>query len=517
MSQNKNHTQPQPHVIERQMVDSYIKSIALNDTAQQVADIMLLVDNPFVDVKTNDAISLIFHRFYKHTNSHPALPIFTFLAMISAWCVENRATCQIPLTKKPTELDTWVLLLADTGATKSLSASIISDAMPKNLETGRPLVESNFVMPASNASFVQQLVDLPNHRGYWKQDESSQFIKQIDQNTGALAGINGTMLMTKDHGTIGYGTKANNLSIEGPVLTVLMINTINSMISAMSEESMQNGMFRRFTTAWAGKDTFDTAREFGDIALYDIKEMADSILEDELAAIFGQDIADKNYTFSPACERLYKSTFKTFWERQYQRFLSEHEVYYRTYMMEAWRYAVFHHVLHKKPGSIVDEYSLQWGLKVSMFLLNSLQHYIDRKSNRAEVPAVKEKIEKFMDFIRENEHKDHFGMRAVCRKFTMSKAEVFSMLATIKIHNPKFKTALFEELKKSGYKSPQPPKQQHQGVETPKPQGRTAQHFSGQHIEVTNDDFFSNTGPLCIDDLITGHRDERGNSTYKGL
>lgn len=448
MSQNKNTTQPQAHVIERQMVDKYIKSIALNDTAQQVADIMLLVDNPFVDVKTNDSISMIFHRFYKHTNSHPALPIFTYLAMVSAFCVENQATCKIPLTKKPTELDTWVLLLAETGAQKSLSAGIITDALPKNPNTGKPIIESNFVQPASNASFVQQLADLPNHRGYWKQDESSQFIKQIDQNTGALAGINGTMLMTKDHGTIGYGTKKNNLSIEGPVLTVLMINTIKAMVTAMSEESMNNGMFRRFTTAWAGRDTFDGSKPFAETALYDIKAMSDQTLEDELAAVFSRDISNLVFEFTPACERLYSSTFKLFWERQYQKFLSEHEVYYRTYMMESWRYAVFHHIIHKKTGTVVDELSLQWGLKVSMFLLNSLQHWIDAKANRSEVPLVKDKLEKLMKFITENEHKEHFGMRAVCRKFSMKREEILSMLSSIKTHKPKFKTSLFDELKK---------------------------------------------------------------------
>ena len=438
-----------PHAVERQMVDSYLRAIALDDTAQQIADILMLVDNPLVDVQTNDAISMIFHRFYKHTNAHPALPIFTFLSMVSAWCVENKATCKIPKTKKPTELDTWVMLLSDTGAMKSLSASIITDAMPRDLATGRPLVESNFVQPVSNGSYVQQLDDLPEHRGFWKQDEASQFIKQVDATTGALAGVNGSMLLTKDHGSIGYGTKGDAMSVDGPVLTVLMINTIKAMISAISEESMNNGMFRRFTTAWAGRDSFESGKSFADTALFDLEAIGDEILQDELAAIFTQSIEGNAYTFSLPCTRLYSSTFKTFWERQYSRFLSNHEVYFRTYMMESWRYAVFHHILHKKPGLVVDEYSLQWGLKVSMYLLNSLQQFINAQANRAEVPNVKQKIDKFMDFIRANEGKPYFGMREISRKFTMKKEEIFGMLRSIKVHDPKFKTSLFELLKEA--------------------------------------------------------------------
>lgn len=436
------------HIIERQMVDKYLKSIALDDVAQQVADIMLLVDNPFIDVKTNDAISLIFHRFYKNTNTHPALPIFTFLSMVSAWCVQNKTACKIPLTKKPTELDTWVMLLSDTGAAKSLSAAIISDALPKCPETGQPIVKPNFIQPASNASFVQQLDELPNHRGYWKQDEASQFIKQIDQIAGPLAGVNQTMLMTKDHGSIDRATKKDGKKqINGPVLTVLMINTIKAMVKAMSEDSMDNGTLRRFTIAWAGCEDFEAQKDFADTALFDLGAIGDTHLEDALEAVFLQDIEDKIYSYSAACTSLYKATFKMFWERQYKRFMSDHEVYFRTYMMESWKYAVFYHIIHKKPGFVVDEYSLQWGLKVSMFLLNSLQQFISKKANRAEVPFVKEKIDKFRDFIKESEGKEFFGIRAVCRRFTMSRDDVMSMLASIKVHDPKFKTALYDDLK----------------------------------------------------------------------
>lgn len=438
-----------PHVVERQMVDSYLRAIALNDTAEEVADILMLVDNPLVDVQTNDAISMIFHRFYKHTPAHPALPIFTFLSMLSAWCVKSKATCQIPMMDTPAELDTWVMLLSDTGAMKSLSAAIITRAMPLNPITGRPLIESNFVLPVSNGSYVQQLADLPDHRGFWKQDEASQFIKLVDATTGPLAGVNGSMLITKDHGNIGYGTKDNPASVDGPVLTVLMINTIKAMIGAISEESMNNGMFRRFTTAWAGRDSFDGSKPFAETALINMKAVNDDVLQGELAAIFTQSIEGNAYTFSHPCTRLYTSTFKTFWERQYSRFLSNHEVYFRTYMMESWRYAVFHHILHKKPGLVVDEYSLQWGLKVSMYLLNSLQQFINAQANRAEVPNVKQKIDKFMDFIRANEGKPYFGMREISRKFTMKKEEIFGMLRSIKVHDPKFKTSLFELLKEA--------------------------------------------------------------------
>lgn len=43
MSQNKTTKQPQAHIVERQMVNNYIKSIALNDTAQEAVSVKIVV------------------------------------------------------------------------------------------------------------------------------------------------------------------------------------------------------------------------------------------------------------------------------------------------------------------------------------------------------------------------------------------------------------------------------------------------------------------------------------------
>lgn len=432
-------------------IEAYLSSIVFDDKSQQVADILMLIESPFYDVKTNDAISQIFHKFHTNTHTHPALPVFAYLSMLSAWTVQNKTTCRIPLTRKPTELDTWVLLLSETGATKSLSIGTIQELLPKNPETGRPVVEANFIQPASNAALIQQLDELPDHRGYWQQDEAAQFMKQIDQFTGPLAGVNQTMLITKDHGTVDRATKKDGKKqVKNPVLTVLMINTIDSMIRSMSQESMTNGIFRRFTTAWAGKDSYTSKKDFGDMGLFSLKDIQDETLEQTLLSVFTQRIQNVEYTFTPGCVKLYNKTFKTFWEKQYCKFLSQHENYFRTYMMEAWKYAVFHHITFKKAGREVDEFSLQWGMKVSMYLLNSLQSFIARKANErlAEIPYIKTKIEKFQEFIVENEKKEFFGIRAICRKFNMSKDEAMSLLSSIKTHDKKFQTKLYDDLKK---------------------------------------------------------------------
>lgn len=433
----------------KRMIDQYLRSIVFDNEAENLADIMGIVENPFVDRGDNDAISLIFHRFLKHTSVHPGLPIFCFLGLLSAWCVQQKTRCRIPMTKHATELDTWVLVLGNTGANKSTSLKTIISALPKNPENGQPVVHPNFVQPASNAAYIDQLAKLPDHRGFWQQDEASQFIKQIDGLTGPLASIKQSILITKDHGTLDYATKTGGtVRINEPVLTVLMLNTIGAMKKAFSEDSMLDGTFRRFTVAMAESKEDLGGLEFHDTALFNLAAITDGTLEREFVSVFNQDVMDKTYTFSDACVPLYQEAFKAMWLRQFKKFLSEHETYFRTYMMEAWRYAVFHHIIHKKTGFEVDEYSLQWGLRVSLFLLTSLQNFLSYAARREDVAAEADTLTKMMNFIRENENKANFGMRAVCRKFNMKKADVLSYLYAIRTHDKKFKTKLFEDLKK---------------------------------------------------------------------
>lgn len=430
-------------------VDGFLKCLALNDEPGSILEITSIVENPFYEKKNNDAISMIFQKFTKNTSINPALPIFCFLGLMSAWCVANKATCLVPRTKKPTELDTWVMVLANSGAYKSLSLKVLSDALPISIETDRPLVEPNFVQPASNAAFVEQLKNLPDHRGFWQQDEASQFLKQVDSLTGPLASIKQTMLITKDHGNIDYATKnGGNITVRHPVLTVLMLNTIDAMKKAITEDSMLDGMFRRFTVAIAD-DEQSESKGFEKTALFDLDKLSDENLEIEFDRIFSQSIYEQNYTFDDACVDLYCKTFEYLWVRQFKAFMAQQQNFYRTYMMESWKYAVFHHIIYKKEGSVIGADSLQFGLRVSLYMLHSFQKFLSKSVDRSEVRSERLKFERMISYIKENETKSAFNMRAFCRKFNLKKDDAISYLVAIKENRKDVKTKLFDEIKKS--------------------------------------------------------------------
>ena len=118
--------------------------------------------------------------------------------------------------------------------------------------------------------------------------------------------------------------------------------------------------------------------------------------------------------------------------------------------MESWKYAVLNNIMHKRAGTVISCEDLQYGLKVAMYLLNSLQHFVKFRARTLEIklPAKKDKLQQIMDFIRSMENSKDFGCRSVQRKFNIKKDEVILILNSIRTHQPEFKTKLFSILEK---------------------------------------------------------------------
>ena len=68
------------------LTESYLNSIIFNDEPSNIQDILPLINNPFVNRKTNDALSMLFHRFSKNTDIPLGIPVFSFFSYISAYC-----------------------------------------------------------------------------------------------------------------------------------------------------------------------------------------------------------------------------------------------------------------------------------------------------------------------------------------------------------------------------------------------------------------------------------------------
>lgn len=417
---------------------TYLNNKALDLVNEEdLFEIMALIPQPFiVDEKDPklDALSLIYNKFLENTEIPLTLPIFSFLSFLSAYCVKSNITYTLPLSDDRSPLDTWITILAPSGSAKTFSNSQIKKVIPKDLN-GEKLIEQNFIKPNGPAKFIEELSSLPETKdgrsqwGFWIEDEVSQMFKQVEQIGSPLSEIKEYLLKAYDHEKLTRKSKKETFETKNIILTLLFINTFESYVNNISNESMTDGLMRRFNLIYTEKDK---KRNFTDFALYDIKKIRDDTLEEKLSDLFFSIKEDINYTFSDNCFKLYQKYFKIFWERKYKNILTDKENFYRTYMMQSWKFAVFYHLILKRSGTEIQADCLIYGMKISLLFANSMKKFFDFKINKvSEKKKEKRKsdLTKYMNYLKNNED---IKLRDFCRKFNIKKAESISILTSLK-------------------------------------------------------------------------------------
>lgn len=431
---------------------TYLNNKALDLVNEEdLFEIMSLIPQPFVVDEKNpnlDALSLIYNKFLENTEIPLALPIFSFFSFLSAYCVKSNITHTVPLSIDKAPLDTWITILAPSGSAKTFSNSQIKKVIPKDLE-GNKLIEQNFIKPNGPAKFIEELSNLPltkdgeSQWGFWIEDEVSQMFKQVEQVGSPLSEIKEYLLKSYDHEKLTRKSKKENVETKNIILTLLFINTFESYVNNISQESMTDGLMRRFNLIYTEKDP---SRDFTDFALYDISKIRDETLEDKMTELFFSIKPDVNYTFSDDCFSLYLKYFKIFWHRKYKNVLgSEKENFYRTYMMQSWKFAVFYHLILKREGSEIQADCMIYGMKISLLFANSMKKFFDFKTSKIldkKKEKIKSDLEKYMNYLKENED---IKNRDFCRKFNIKKVESISILKSLKCAG--FKHNLIDELK----------------------------------------------------------------------
>lgn len=440
--------------------DSYnlytINSILENTNEEDFSEIFSILPEPFLtDSKEKDAdcLSLIANRFFTNTEIPLALPLFAMFSFMSASSVKNNVRYKLPLSKNSDSLDTWTLVLSPTGKAKTLSTALIKSMIPSNLDNEK-VVEENFTKPSGPAAFVQALCDLPltedqeGQYGLWFEDEAAQFIKVMEKEGHPMSEVREYLLKSYDHSKITRKTKADEITTESIYLTLHFINTIDSFVSNISKESINDGVVRRFNFVFAESDN----RKMEDYPLYDKTSITDDLLKSKIIDCFLTIESKKNttYEFSKDCYELYNKYFKLLWTKKYSKILNNKETFYRTAMMQSFKYAVFYHMLLNKETDIIDTEDLSYGIKISMLFMNSIKKFFDlkeksiAKTNNKIVEKTKNDLNKYVEYL--NENKD-IKMRDFTRKYGMRKNTALIILKAIKESGLVKNHILFKDIK----------------------------------------------------------------------
>lgn len=426
-------------------IDKFTETILTPDVNTAV-DLMTFVESPFADYKQADIVSKLFHSYMKASKNAPAIPIFYFFGMMSHWNALNQAQVYLPNAFAPSLLNTWVIALAPSGRGKTKNISILKKIAEK---ANGDILMDNMSAPASKAAALEQLAE--NSKRFWWQDEASEFWRQAEDASNPLSTVKDILLKAKGGEKITHYTKTDGETIiEGANVSVLFTNTIAIMKKVISDDSFESGLLRRFSVVVADQFGVNESEYNNDQVflrpdlIYDFEE------------IFKQKITNNIYTISDEAKITYERAGKYLREiifREMQGTDNPDEVFFSNYLIESHKYAVFHHQFHKKQGTEIDSASIQFGLKVTVFLLKSYLRFkfirnVKLQNNLKKMDAkYEEKLMKIKNFISENEKKLGFGNRAVQRKFLMRKEELILILQDIKTKYPKFKTELYELMK----------------------------------------------------------------------
>jgi len=419
---------------------TYLNNKALEIVNEEdLFEIMSLIPQPFLtkdNIKNADVLSVLYNNFLENTEIPLTLPIFSLLSFISAYCVKNNITHTYPSSNEKTPLDTWVTVLAPSGSAKTFSFSRIKKLIPTDTITGEKVIEQNFIKPNGPAKFVEEFSNLPEVKnseeeqqwGFWVQDEAAQMFKQIEQIGSPLSEVKEYLLKAYDHDKLTRKSRKDDIETKSLILVLFFINTFESYVNNISSESMTDGLMRRFNLIYTEKDK---SRDFTDFAMYDITKISDSILSNKVEDLFDNIKPDQNFTFSADCFELYKKYFKLFWNRKYKNILIDKENFYRTYMMQSWKYAVFYHLILNKKGTEVQADCLIYGMKISLLFANSMKKFFDFKNqniSETKMKKTKDTLSKYAKYLTENKNAT---IRDFSRKFSIKKDDTLSILKSL--------------------------------------------------------------------------------------
>jgi hypothetical protein len=422
--------------MKKSLTDKSLKDMIKNQLYRTyklcIMDIFSFIDNPFLYNKKNSILSLIFHKYFKHSDIPVSIPIFAFFVCISSILTRKGCRFSVPEASiNGNTLDLWILLLADSGCSKTYASNKIIQLFPEG--TLSPQIQ-NIVSEKALCLEMKRISS-----GLWVQDEGLKFLLSIENKNSPLQAVKPLLLELK---TSGKYTRIHSKAEESIVLidnaySLLFLGTCREFdLNKKMLKSTYDGLFRRFQFV-DGSDKL--GRKMEDYPLYRFPIEQTKHLEQRIKAVLDQEFFP-NYEFKKEAIDLYETTFKALFQREEKIYVKYgvDEGIYRTYMMEAFKFAVIDHITNLKPGHIVDEHSLQTGLQIVVYLLNCYIHLLnERKTNIFNIPNsettnstqlqvnIKEKkLNRIIDYLQQNPTEKS---RTICRLYGIKKEDLLKI------------------------------------------------------------------------------------------
>ncbi len=332
-----------------------LEFISTREDARDTIRAMLAVnDSPspwrgLLAVPPGSPMDTVLGAFHAETDIPLEIPFFALLHLVSGRLLERRV--KIKGRSVECYADLWTIVLAPSGAGKTLAHNVLAKASP---------VKSEFPEVASGARFIEALKT--HNFGLWFQDEIAQKLKQIENPGSPLADVKEYLLRAYGYDKIERSTKKETITIDEPCIGILGLNTPESFMKALSPESMVDGFAQRFAFVLADRDP---ARPMVDYPLYNLERLGEAA-QKAFAQIEAVPLPEV-FEVEDGAETAFRESFRLLCKDDIP------ESFFRRIMFRSFKYAALYHVLLGKSSPVIDAADIGWGGRAAWLHLSDMK------------------------------------------------------------------------------------------------------------------------------------------------
>ena len=286
----------------------------------------------------------------RDTDLPPEIAWGVSMLLMSAALAQNRCAVSWTHDHRPQELAMWLVILAPSGAGKTLLRNAIAEGL------GLKLTE--LPEPGSARAFLDSLCACEG-RTLWVRDEYGQLMQQI-KTGGPLGPLRDYMLRAYDHAALEVTTKKDGTArCERVVLSILASSVDSSWAACVDGQMLVDGLLARHLFVCAKRRSMR-------VPIYPMARIRATLdasargLRERLA------VEDQRFVISQAAADVYSELWRELVGALGDRL---DPAYVRRVTWAAGRYAVLYHILLGKDGLEIGTQAMRWAWRAVLLHL----------------------------------------------------------------------------------------------------------------------------------------------------
>lgn len=295
-------------------------------------------------------------NFTENSNIPVLLAVQAVMSLLAGYLLEKKIYAKKNEDKFYTDI--WAVVLAPSGATKTLTVKTIIESFQFT-----PSISSGL---ESDAAYIEELKE--KNYGMLVRDEFGQHLKEVQIGSGPLAKQRDYYLKTYDGNKLERKLKKGEIVVESPKIALLGMTVDETFYNIMTWETLTDGLAQRFNYTIAKSDQNKNILDWLDI---DTKKLKNKLPElfNEIKELELQD----GYDVCSLASEIVKSHFKGL----FSKYSAIPESFIRRLNWATYKYALIYHILLCKTSKVIDEEDVNYACNYMSIHIKSLKELLN--------------------------------------------------------------------------------------------------------------------------------------------